>query len=200
VQKYSAVVSWSEHDHEYVAASPEIPGLSGMGFTAAAAIEELSRAVEAAVAAYEEDHEPVPVPQLLPQYSGQFRLRLPKSLHASLAMRASAEGVSINSLALQFISSGVAHAAEADLHEQCLALLTRFDWRDAGHNIPVSHRWLTHKYDPEKDFANLHEFGLKSLSRSRRQPRLPNTSFEPRQMVELTPDHRAHALPMEALK
>ncbi len=38
------------------------------------------------------------------EYSGQFRLRLPKSLHKHLAERAKAEGVSLNQLCVHILS------------------------------------------------------------------------------------------------
>ncbi|MFH1059550.1 MAG: type II toxin-antitoxin system HicB family antitoxin, partial [Pseudomonadota bacterium] len=50
---------------------------------------------------------PDPKPMSGGVYSGQFRLRTPKSLHAALAARARAEGVSLNTLALTFIAQGL---------------------------------------------------------------------------------------------
>ena len=38
------------------------------------------------------------------EYSGQFRLRLPKSLHKHLAERAKAEGVSLNQFCVYVLS------------------------------------------------------------------------------------------------
>ncbi len=40
------------------------------------------------------------------EYSGQFRLRLPKSLHKHLVERAKAEGVSLNQLCVHILSKG----------------------------------------------------------------------------------------------
>jgi predicted HicB family RNase H-like nuclease len=47
---------------------------------------------------------PVPEPIDEGQYSGKFVLRLPKSLHARLAMEAEKEGVSLNQYALYRLS------------------------------------------------------------------------------------------------
>ena len=47
------------------------------------------------------------VPGTEPPMSGKFVQRVPKSLHAKLAVLARQEGVSLNSLVLTFISEGV---------------------------------------------------------------------------------------------
>ncbi len=47
---------------------------------------------------------PVPMPLGADNYSGKFVLRLPKSLHARLAVEATREGVSLNQYALYKLS------------------------------------------------------------------------------------------------
>ena len=47
----------------------------------------------------------IPVPRRA-DYSGEFRVRLPKSLHAELARLAEAEGTSLNQLVVAFLSEG----------------------------------------------------------------------------------------------
>jgi len=46
-------------------------------------------------------------PRPQPAYGGQLRLRMPKSLHQAMAVRADQEGVSLNALALTFLSRGI---------------------------------------------------------------------------------------------
>ena len=46
----------------------------------------------------------VPKPQKLDDYSGKFNLRIPKSLHQELAIKAKEEGVSLNQYALYKLS------------------------------------------------------------------------------------------------
>jgi predicted HicB family RNase H-like nuclease len=108
VEKYSLSVAWSESDGEYVATSPEFPGLSGLGSTAEEAVRELQAAMEAAVEAFVEDGEPIPEPLYAQSFSGQFRLRIPKSLHSALTVRAQAEGVSLNTLVQGYVAAGLA--------------------------------------------------------------------------------------------
>jgi hypothetical protein len=51
-----------------------------------------------------EDNEEIPEPETLRPYSGQTRLRLPKSLHASLANQAKQQGVSLNTHIVYLLS------------------------------------------------------------------------------------------------
>lgn len=50
---------------------------------------------------------PVPAPNSGGVASGKFVARVPKSVHAQLATRAKAEGVSLNSLVLAFLAEGL---------------------------------------------------------------------------------------------
>ena len=113
--KYSSNVAWSEEDGVYVAVSAEFPGLSGLGTKPEEAVRELQVAVDLAVETLEEEGRALPEPNLIGEYSGQFRLRLPKSLHQALALRAHSEGVSLNTLAVTFLSQGLASSV-ARLH------------------------------------------------------------------------------------
>ncbi|MFC1639327.1 type II toxin-antitoxin system HicB family antitoxin [Gemmatimonadota bacterium] len=107
---YSYRLFWSEEDDCYVAVCPELPHLSGLGDTADNALDELSVAIGAAIESLQAEGCDAPVPASLPGYSGQFRLRLPRTLHAQLAARAELEGVSLNTLAVAVLSRGLAEA------------------------------------------------------------------------------------------
>lgn len=56
--------------------------------------------LEAAIA----DGVPIPEPKDAEAYSGQFKLRMPKSLHRELAEQAKAEGISMNQYCLYLLS------------------------------------------------------------------------------------------------
>lgn len=109
MQRYSFAITWSELDQNYVALCPEFLGLSGLGNTAQEAIAELQVALELAVETYEAEGWPLPGPQLRSQYSGKLLVRLPKSLHATLAQEAETEGVSLNTHVVSRLSA--AHSA-----------------------------------------------------------------------------------------
>jgi len=96
--KYSISVIWSEEDTCFVATAPELPGLSAFGVTQEEASAELKVVGEAYVESLEESGEDVPEPYTLDSFSGQTRLRMPKSLHAKLTFHAKQEEVSLNTL------------------------------------------------------------------------------------------------------
>jgi antitoxin HicB len=50
-------------------------------------------------------------------YSGQWRQRVPKSLHASLARRALQEGVSLNTFVATLLAEGLGRRAGAESHQ-----------------------------------------------------------------------------------
>lgn len=111
MHNYSVNVAWSERELEYLATSPEFPKLSAFAATAEEAVVELRAVIEVAVELILEDGEEPPAPLFHQEYSGQFRLRIAKSLHRQLAERAEAECVSSNALVAQYIAAGLAQAA-----------------------------------------------------------------------------------------
>jgi len=98
--KYSASAFWSEEDECYVALVPEFPGLSAFGHTPSEAVEQAEAALQGMIEVTQEDGDPLPGPQTLKSYSGQFRLRLPPSLHQSLAVEARRGQQSLNTYVL----------------------------------------------------------------------------------------------------
>lgn len=86
------------------------PDLRGC-MTAAATIDEGFKQLEDAkrewFAACIEDGIAIPEPTRAEDYSGQFKLRLPKSLHRLLAERSNEEGVSMNQYCVYLLSKGI---------------------------------------------------------------------------------------------
>jgi predicted RNase H-like HicB family nuclease len=112
--RYSARIVWSEEDGAFVATCPEFEGISAFGGTRSEAASELQLALQLAVETHEAEGWPIPAPFRDPRYSGQFRLRLPRSLHAWLAERAHQEGVSLNTLVLGILSRSRGATETAD--------------------------------------------------------------------------------------
>jgi antitoxin HicB len=80
----------------YYARIPDFPTVFSGGETPQ---EAMANALEAVELMIEEQHERgLPVPEPLAAYSGQFNLRLPRSLHRELVRRARSQGVSLNAL------------------------------------------------------------------------------------------------------
>ena len=99
----------------YTAEFPDLPGC----LTCAETIEELIKNAEDAkrvwFAAAIEDGTEIAEPQSgadLTEYSGQFKLRLPRSLHRSLSVHAKQEGISMNQYCLYLLAmNDAAHTA-----------------------------------------------------------------------------------------
>lgn len=105
--RYLYRVFWSSEDEQFVATCFELPELSGLGASPEEALGELSVAVELAAEAMSAVGTSLPPPIDFPVgFSGQLRLRIPKSLHRDLAILAEAEGVSLNTLLVSYLSAG----------------------------------------------------------------------------------------------
>jgi predicted RNase H-like HicB family nuclease len=108
--KYSRTVQWSEQDDAYLAICPELAGVSAFGDSPEEALAELDVVIELTIETYEEKGWKLPAPNVATEYSGQFRARLPRSLHQQLAQRAEAEGVSQNTLVITYLAAGLGQA------------------------------------------------------------------------------------------
>lgn len=104
MHKYSMRIKWSEEDKGYIATIPELRGLSAFGETPEIALSELEIASKAFLEVLKETGERLPEPLKEAPYSGQLRLRMPKSLHAKLAAEAESEGVSLNTYIVSLLS------------------------------------------------------------------------------------------------
>jgi predicted RNase H-like HicB family nuclease len=107
MDKYSFNIFWSEEDNAYFAICPEFPGLSAFGDTPEQALAEGKIVLEMTIETYKEAGLPLPEPKVYAGYSGQFRVRIPKTLHAQLVSQAAAEGVSLNALVENYLAEGV---------------------------------------------------------------------------------------------
>jgi predicted RNase H-like HicB family nuclease len=88
----------------YAIQYPDLPGCITTGETIEEALENAEDAKKAWLTAALEDGIRINEPGSLEQYSGQFKLRIPKSLHRDLAERAKEEGISMNQYCLYLLS------------------------------------------------------------------------------------------------
>lgn len=102
--KYSISIRWSDEDGGFIAASPELPGLSAYGENQAKALAELKIAAQAYLRALRKSGRPIPSEDKVVSHSGQLRLRMPKSLHAELAESAQNDGVSLNTYLVSLLA------------------------------------------------------------------------------------------------
>jgi antitoxin HicB len=90
----------------YLIEYPDLPGVISDGATPDEAIRNGRDALEAALRTLKEFGDPIPQPGAAPA-SGQWRQRVPKSLHARLVQQARQEGVSLNTLVTSMIAEGL---------------------------------------------------------------------------------------------
>ena len=97
----------AEEGGGYLISFPDFTECISDGESVDAAIENGHDALKATVAALKAKKISVPAPNSGGVASGKFVARVPKTVHAQLATRARAEGVSLNALVLTFIAQGL---------------------------------------------------------------------------------------------
>lgn len=100
----------------YLAEFPDLPGCIADGETVEEALHQAEDALKAWLASAKEFGDEIPEPSVATNFSGQWRIRLPKSLHAALALRAKHEGVSLNTLAATILAQGMGQKVRAKRH------------------------------------------------------------------------------------
>ena len=95
----------------FVVSFPELPGCLSSGETLEQAIANAADAKKAWLEAAIEDGIAISEPDSLDEYSGQFKLRMPKSLHRSLAEHSKREGISMNQYCVYLLTRNDAIAA-----------------------------------------------------------------------------------------
>lgn len=88
----------------YVASYPDLPGCITCGETIENAVANAIDAKTAWIEAALEEGIRIQEPDSLEEYSGQFKLRIPRSLHRSLAEHSKKEGISMNQYCVYLLS------------------------------------------------------------------------------------------------
>ena len=83
-----------DEDGSYIASVPELEGCFAAGDTLSAALSELDEVVREWLEIALEEDSPIPEPrtQTGDEFSGRFSVRLPRSVHRALSLRAQTEG------------------------------------------------------------------------------------------------------------
>ena len=95
VRLYSYLVEYSSEDEAYVAQCVEL-GTMAHGDSQEEAIKEIREATRVHLLMLEEDGDEIPEPFNLREFSGKLNLRMTPEKHRKIALRAKAQGVSIN--------------------------------------------------------------------------------------------------------
>lgn len=104
MNKHAISIKWSDEDQGFIATIPRIQALSAFGATREQALSELNVAAEAYFESLKSAGRQLPAEEKIIRYSGQIRLRMPKSLHAALSSAAENEGVSLNTYIITLLS------------------------------------------------------------------------------------------------
>jgi predicted RNase H-like HicB family nuclease len=104
VPNYGFNLLWSKEDNGYIVTCPDFPGLSAFGESPEEALSEARIALELFIESLQASGDELPKPTECAEYSGQVRLRMPKTLHASLVHKAEREGVSLNTWLITLLS------------------------------------------------------------------------------------------------
>jgi predicted RNase H-like HicB family nuclease len=94
-------------DGGYGVCIPDLPGCLSTGESIEEAIRNIEEAKKEWITAAIEEGLTIPEPSPeadLSSYSGQFKLRIPKSLHRSLSEHAKKEGISMNQYCLYLLT------------------------------------------------------------------------------------------------
>ncbi len=112
--RYRIFVEWSDEDEAFVARVPALgPGCMAHGATVESATHEVRTAADLMLEALEAKGQKTPEPDAeSASFSGRVLLRLPKWLHAQLARRAQADGVSLNQELVALLAGGLSGKAK----------------------------------------------------------------------------------------
>ena len=102
-----AVVLESDGESGYIASFPDLPGCISCGDTREDALQNAQDAQRSWLAAAIEDGIKIAKPGEAEKFSGQFKIRMPRSLHKSLVETSKREGVSMNQYCVHLLSYGI---------------------------------------------------------------------------------------------
>lgn len=110
---YKMVITPDTEEGGYVISFPDLPGCITCADTLSEAIENAKDAKRAWIEAALESNIEIHEPDSMDNYSGQFKLRMPRSLHQSLAEHSKKEGISMNQYCIYLLSRNDALASKA---------------------------------------------------------------------------------------
>ena len=101
---YRMEVVEDKEEGGFVVSYPDLPGCITRGETVESAVANALDAKKAWLEAALEDGVAIQEPDSLEDYSGQFKLRIPRSLHRLLAEHSQREGISMNQYCVYLLS------------------------------------------------------------------------------------------------
>lgn len=101
---YKMEIVEDKEEGGFVVSFPDLPGCITCGETVESAVANAMEAKKAWLEAALEEGIVIQEPDSIEDYSGQFKLRIPKSLHRLLAEHSKKEGISMNQYCLYLLS------------------------------------------------------------------------------------------------
>lgn len=101
---YQMEIVEDEGEGGFVVSYPDLPGCITCGNTVESAVANALDAKKAWIEAALENGVEIPIPDNIEDYSGQFTLQLPRSLHKSLAEHSRREDISMNQYCVYLLS------------------------------------------------------------------------------------------------
>jgi len=99
-----------EEDGYYAVRFPDFPGIITGGHTPEEAVRNAREALQVTLETMQARKMPLPAPKRA--FSGQFNVRVPRSLHRALVRSADEEGVSLNALVSHLLHAGLAQSGK----------------------------------------------------------------------------------------
>lgn len=103
---YKIEITPDRDEGGYVLSCPELDGCVTCADDLREGLALLEDAKKCWFEAYIESGAEIPEPLNIDDYSGQFKLRIPKSLHRELAQKSKQEGISMNQYCVYLLSRG----------------------------------------------------------------------------------------------
>ena len=101
---YKMEIVEDQDEGGFVISYPDLPGCITCGETIESALHNAKDAKREWIRAALEEGIEIYEPDSLEKYSGQFKLRIPRSLHRSLAEHSQREGISMNQYCVYLLS------------------------------------------------------------------------------------------------
>jgi predicted RNase H-like HicB family nuclease len=126
---YPLRIEYDDEDGLFVAEFLDLPGCSATGSTVAEAYERAQEAKAEWLRVTLDQGLPVPKSSKARDYSGRILVRLPVSLHATLADGARANGASLNQYIVHLLSAGAVGDQLSSKLEAMTGQLRELEWR-----------------------------------------------------------------------
>lgn len=127
---------------EWVVEFPDLPGCIGAGDTIEEALSEAQINKDLWIEAAIDIGRSIPTPSdsYSIEYSGKFNIRIPKSLHRDLVLKAEEEDVSLNALCSTLLSRGIETRSSTDSSLTTSTLYAKIPNADISHG-----KWDEHE-------------------------------------------------------